>query len=623
MKQIVVPLRAFAVPAPPTGNIESFSGSGRAAAEGQEVHVRVQKERGRTDPLYQAEVPVSACFDRGEYRFRIDGRMDGIFRHEPPCIEEIKSTVALSELTHRLTTAPLEHPYSLQLLTYGYFHWLEHRQIPRLKFHLVSSRGGGRRDLEISLDIPGYEQWLERRLEELAVETAQAEKRALRRRKTAARFSFPFDTPRPGQPELIEAIEHAMASATPLLVQAPTGLGKTVGVLFPVLREALGRGQTVMYVTPKNSQHSIAEDAAARFKSTGSRIRSLSFTAKQKICFKEEALCNPHCCEYAVDYYGKLHRHGIIGLLAKKRTLKTRTFRKIGQIFTVCPFELQLAAAPDADLIICDYNYVFSPRSTLGRLSLPNVGQEGRPNLVIDEAHNLPQRAMDLYSPRLSTLLLESLREGLNQVAPRFRREAEELLDICIELIAACNGRKSAKPHRIIPPAEPFLVQDGKLRLFLSRYLESGIEIPPQDAVVRLSLYWSAFTDSLENVADQERTEFFATFHPLPSGGEIRITCCDASAMLKECYGVYEQVVAFSATLKPFDYYIKLSGLDPLAVRTVEFASPFPRERRKLLIIPQVSTRYVDRGRNYGKIAEAVERIIALHRGNYFIFLPG
>jgi DNA excision repair protein ERCC-2 len=102
----------------------------------------------------------------------------------------------------------------------------------------------------------------------------------------------------------------------------------------------------------------------------------------------------------------------------------------------------------------------------------------------------------------------------------------------------------------------------------------------------------------------------------------VKITCCDASAMLKDCYGEYEQVVGFSATLKPFDYYVRLSGLAAERVRTAEFASPFPAERRKLLIIPQVSTRYSRREGNYARIAEAVARITALRDGNYFVFLP-
>jgi DNA excision repair protein ERCC-2 len=102
----------------------------------------------------------------------------------------------------------------------------------------------------------------------------------------------------------------------------------------------------------------------------------------------------------------------------------------------------------------------------------------------------------------------------------------------------------------------------------------------------------------------------------------VKITCCDASAMLKECFKDYRQVICFSATLKPFDYYVRLSGLDPGAVRSAEFPSPFPRELRKLILIPQVSTRYARRERNYARIADAVHRIAALRTGNYFVFRP-
>jgi DNA excision repair protein ERCC-2 len=176
---------------------------------------------------------------------------------------------------------------------------------------------------------------------------------------------------------------------------------------------------------------------------------------------------------------------------------------------------------------------------------------------------------------------------------------------------------------RIVPPADLFLEQDGQLRTFLSRYLDSDVAIEQQDAVLRLCFYWSEFTGTLEQVVDPDRQEFFATYHPHPTGGIVKITCCDASKMLKDCFSDYGQVIGFSATLKPFEYYARLSGLDPGTVRTAEFHSPFPRGLRKLLLIPQVSTRYARRERNYARIADAVNRITALRPGNYFVFLPG
>ncbi len=621
-KLVTLALRDFAVPVPRTGSIEAHSGYGRAAEEGREIHLRAQKKRVKSDPSYEAEVPVTSSFNAQGYRFQVDGRMDGIFRRASPKIEEIKTAFNVHELGRRLSEQPLDHPYCLQLLTYGYFYWLEHKIVPQLAFHIVSQRNRESFDLELIFDVPLYEKWLSARLDELVSEAKKAEKRAHRRKKAALDFPFPFENARPGQIELMQTIEASMQEKVPLLIQAPTGLGKTAGVLYPVLREALGRGQKVVYVTPKNSQHAVAEDAIARFQEAGAKIKSLTITAKSKICFKNEPLCDPAFCEYSVDYYAKLHGRGILDLLAKKKKLRARTFRQLGEEFEVCPFELQLDGAAEADVVICDYNYVFSPRSSFGRPAGTGIGQTGKPNLVIDEAHNLPSRAMDYYSPALSSLSLEQMREGLRAVPRRFGRQAEELLDSCIRAIASCGPAGRSGPVRIDPPQEPFLEQDARLRAFLSRYLDSDAEIEPADPVMRLCFYWSEFAGALEYAADPEHQEFFFTFHPHSSGGMVKITCCDASAMLRDCYKEYEQVVGFSATLKPFDYYAGLSGLDPARVRTAEFPSPFPKERRKILIIPQISTKYSDRERNYAKISDAVQKIAGQRTGNYFVFFP-
>ena len=517
---------------------------------------------------------------------------------------------------------PLDHPYCLQLLSYGYFHWRNNGVLPILSFHLVSSRSGDSQDIQLQLDLPLYEQWLELRLEELVKEAQLAEKRAARRRKIGASLAFPFPNPRPGQIELMETIGQGMAENKPMLIQAPTGLGKTVGVLYPVLKEAMGRGQKVVYITPKNSQHPVAEDAVSRFQETGSPLKYLSITAKGKICFKNEPLCNPDYCEYARDYYEKLHEHGLGHILSRKRKLKARTFRELGEKYQVCPFELQLESVQEADVVICDYNYVFAPRSALGAMASIGIDQSGKPNLVIDEAHNLPSRAMDYYSPALSSVVLEKMRDEIKQVPPRFRREAEELLDGCISTVTSCRQAGISKPMRIEPPVEGFIDQDARLRAFLSRYLESDVEIAAQDVIMRLSFYWSGFVEALEYVVDPEREEFFTTYHPHPTGGTVKITCCDASTMLKNSYGEYQQVVAFSATLKPFDYYAALSGLYLEKTITAEFLSPFPRQLRKLMLIPQISTRYSQRERNYARIAEAVQRITAVQQGNYLVFFP-
>lgn len=283
MKEIGIAVSEFALPSPRRGSIDALSGFGRAQDLGREIHREVQARRAEEHPGYRPEVWTERRFEAGGFAFKVGGKMDGFFEGEEPGVEEIKTSFNVFELLRRLRDARGEHPYCLQLRTYGYLHFLKMGRVPRLTLHLVSTRNGGELDLDLALDRRGYEDWLGRRLEELVEEAKLAERRAARRRKAASALAFPFERPRPGQTELIRAVEDGLAEKRPMLLQAPTGLGKTVGVLYPVLRESLKRGQRVVYVTPKNSQHGVAEDAVerlyGRLEGSGARLRSLTITA--------------------------------------------------------------------------------------------------------------------------------------------------------------------------------------------------------------------------------------------------------------------------------------------------------------------------------------------------------
>ncbi len=622
-------IRDFSVPCPRQGSIDTHSGYGRAALDGIEIHQETQKKHANLDPLYEAEVKIARTFERGGYFIEVEGRLDGIFRHDEPKIEEIKSTFNLYELRKAIDEVGTDHPYVRQLLTYGYFYYKDTGVIPELTLHVVSSRNRETLDLPFPLDVSAYEAWLELRLTELAEEAARIEKRIARRKKIAVDFAFPFERPRTGQRELVAAIGKGVSAKRHLLVQAPTGLGKTVGVLYPSLQEALSRGQYVIYVTPKNSQHAVVEDAAARFQDTGAAVKSLTLTAKSKICMKAEPLCNSKYCEYAKDYYTKVAEKGLLEQLAKKKKLSAKVFKKMAEEHEVCPFQLQIDALSCADVVIGDYNHVFSGYSALSKRPEISFAEEGKPNLVVDEAHNLPARTMDYFSPALSVATLERMREEFRELPPRFARDGAELLDECITVIGDLRPADKKVPAKITPPLEPFAELDGKLRTYLNSYLESDAEIQPKDPVLRLVFYWTSFTEMLETLSMGDHPEFFITFQDEPawrptdvSGPTVKITCCDASKMIAPKYAEYQSVVAFSATLKPFEFYSKLSGLESENLDVLEFESPFLRENRKLLVIPQISTKFSDREKNYGKIAETIRRVSELRKGNYLAFFP-
>jgi DNA excision repair protein ERCC-2 len=620
MKVIKLSLQDFAMPSPRRGSIEPSSGFGTSLEKGRELHQKVQAERVAEIPDYECEVTISHAFEKDGYRFEIQGRMDGFIPGEKPVIEEIKSSFNIFDLSKRLKDKRFDHPYVIQLLSYGYFYYLQNDIKPQLTFHLISSRRMESFDLEYYWEIKEYESWLDRRLSELVIEAKKAEKRFQRRSKLAENMPFPFERPRSGQMELIQFIENGMAQNKKMLLQAPTGLGKTVGVLYPTLKESLSRGQRVVYITPKNSQQSVAEEAIEKLQAKGCSTKSLTITAKSKMCMKAEPLCNPEYCEFARNYYDKLTTFDLKNELAKKKKLTSKVMKNLAQKYEVCPFELQLEALVEADTVICDYNYVFGHDSILGKISQESFEQNGSPNLVIDEAHNLPSRAMANFSPVLSTSVLESMKEEVDELPKKFRDDACELLQSCLITV------KSVAPSKIETSLlninfENFAALNEDLKAFLASYLDSDIEIKSRDVVLRLVFYWGEFTEVIMGL-DPTQTEFFITGQNDGKQQSIKIICCDASRLIKERYTYFKNVVAFSATLKPFNYYSELTGLKGDDLLIEEFLSPFDKQNRKVLIIPQISTKFSVRQQNYPKIAETIERVILTQEGNYLAFFP-
>jgi DNA excision repair protein ERCC-2 len=608
----------LAVPSPRVGHIETYSGYGPVPDVGQEIHLKIQADRIREFPGYTPERWIQQTFTRDGYKFVVGGRMDGYIPGLLPRIEEIKSAYNVENLLEALRRNP-EHPYYLQLRTYAYFHYLQTRQTAECNLLVVCARTGEETEVKVELDLSTYEAWLERRLKELVLEDQMFEKLKKRRKKSAKEFKFPFEEPRAGQRELMETVENGLGKGGRLLVQAPTGLGKTAAITLPVLRESMARGQKTIYVTAKNSQHAIAEDAAKRLQGTGAKVKAVTVHAKGKMCLKDEVFCNPATCEFARDYYTKVSASGLIDKLAKKKNLSAKTFKNAGREFEVCPFELQLDTLARADLVICDYNYVFSPRNAVGRLSNNGYGRNTPPNLIVDEAHNLPSRANSYFSAELSYPQLAEAAERADYLEYELRELLENLVRMVgRRIVDVVPEELRTSTCEIKLDLNDFSDVMGKSQELLGRYLGSNVVLRQQDPVLQICHSIGSFGEVLAGLTDR----FFITYTPGVQGGVLKVTCCDASDWLKAQYANFSNTVAFSATIKPFEYYSKILGLDGDELTAAEFHSPFPRENRKLLIIPQISTKMRDRQSNYGKIKETIERIVQIKPGNYFVFFP-
>ena len=616
MKTIQLPVRDFALPVPRRGSIEVNSGY-QLLNQGQEIHDFVQKLRKKEDPYYRSEVKVTHNFVKEPYKFCVSGRIDGIFDRFPLLIEEIKSTVNVYQLKAKLELTP-DHPYILQAQTYAYLYYKVHGLLPKVRLHLISSSNRQQSEnLDIPVDLAVYEAWVEKRLAELVLEIEALEADISRRMELPSKFGFPFEQAREGQIQLMDSVAKAIDEKKSLVVQAPTGLGKTMAVTYPSLRDALTRGQKLVYLTPKNSQHSVAEDAIEHLQKQAPDLHALTLTAKSKICFKPEPICTPEYCEYARNYYQKVWENDLINVMASKPRLNFDMFQELGKQYEVCPFELSVDAIARADVVIGDYNYVFSPRSLVGRITQYNDYLQEKPNLVIDEAHNLPDRACTYYSPSLFTFTFEEANKQARSLPPGLSIEAQAVINRSLEIINS-HRDKYKKESQVQIEGSQFKDHDKRWKELIASYLQSGQIVEKKDAIVRAANEWSQFADGV----DFESDNFFVTSRQTRNGLELKVTCCDASEYLRDSYDKFSTTIGFSATLKPFDYYIRLSGFDEEKTKTLECSSPFPADNRKLLVIPQVSTKYSDRVRNYDKISEVIRKIIALRPGNYFAFFP-
>lgn len=614
-------IRQFAVPCPLTGSIEVNSGYQAPPLTGSEIHLMIQRKLERENSNFISEKSFSLNIAEKKFDLIINGRADGFIEGDPAEIIEIKTSFDIQEL-HKKLLKDKNHPYVWQLRTYGFIYYKTEGVIPGLILKLVSSRNIKKFiDMEINLDVDHYEEWLARRLEVLSHEVKIKEKILKKRFLSSETLQFPFSKPRLGQNELVETVINSFSDSSKegsqIIIQAPTGLGKTAGILYPAIKDSFSKGQKVVYVTPKNSQHKVAEDAIDHMNDQGASIRRLTLTSKSKMCLKDEPMCNPEYCEFAKNYYDKIESNDLITKIGKMKNLTSKKFIKLGEEFGVCPFELSLEAIPNADVVIGDYNYVFSPRSLIGRLSEPLLINNS-PNLVIDEAHNLPSRAQEYFSPEISINTLEEIEFELNRLSKKYSNACIVFTSELKDLIRYYGNESSSNSKKITIDAIPFHDLEKRVRDFTISYLEDDQAILVQDPILKLSNLLNDFCAALE----LEGPEFFQTYQKTNHNEVLKITCSDASKQLALAYKEFANTAAFSATLKPFKYYQELLGFSAKKSQSFEFASPFKSSNRKIIMIPQISTKYKDRQGSIQKICEVIEKITSLKSGNYMALFP-
>ncbi|MBO4220710.1 MAG: DEAD/DEAH box helicase, partial [Clostridia bacterium] len=443
--------------------------------------------------------------------------------------------------------------------------------------------------------------------------------------------AFPFESKRSGQKDLVKRAYETFVQGKRLFAEAPTGTGKTICALFPALKAvATGHADKVFYFCAKSTIVSQAIEAA---ESLGSRdMRIISLSARGKMCSsaakpvpgRSFEACNPDRCTAARGHYNR-SREALLELLSNHRIYTSELISETAARFRVCPYELSLDLSEFCTVVICDYNYLFSPQVRLrryfgGKTRQGTVFEEERYLFLIDEAHNLVSRGREMFSAEVSSFaeLPLSCGKAVTESAERMNEALRELSETAGESSEVTGPEGIDVVHRagIVPELpEKFVAAVECFRDAVSVSLLSGCKLT--DELYEKYSAAESFLDlahSLDNA--------FSVFAEA-IGGKIkcRIICLDPSRRLSECMGMGQSAMLFSATLSPMDYYINvLSG--PGSAESEVIDSPFPAENLGVFVADRFSTRFTDRETSLNALADMVAAAVGAKKGNYIAFFP-
>ena len=617
--------------AEPASNAGRVAGLRQATrfALGREAHVEHQRAQAAQHAAYRQEIFVRHTTTVDEFAVKIQGRIDGVFAPaeagQPWLVEEIKSVV-LPALAFAAITP---HPQHLeQLRLYGYFVAEQESRPVAGTLVYVNVVDGTRKEFPMAGQFDDCRQLITDRVRALIAAAQDRDRTKRERRQRAGTLTFPFPQPRRHQDEMIAAVTTALDKGRHLLVSAPSGIGKTAGALFPAMKEALAHDRRVFFVTAKNTQHQQAAETLRRLDGPTATV----IQAREKMCINSVYACREEFCPFLQMFQKKVQQTQVLDRLLDRRVLLPDALMEAGRDVSVCPFELALLAAERTDAVVCDYNYVFDPQVYFRRFFQDADYSDAI--LIVDEAHNLVQRALDYYSPVLRRRQLQELsKHHLLHVEPGLARELRQFLRTINDFFAL--------HHRPIPDeysqledepsnhAAQFLIESPKpffddlkptLNRLSVRYLldklESGRAMP-DDPVEE----FFADLGKFYSVLNREGDEFAYVFDT--TGGEaVKIICLDASRMLAERLTGFHSVIAMSATLAPVEFYRQMLGLEAERTDAINLPSPFPAENRRILVLPKVSTAFRHRGANYAQIAEIIATVAGAHAGNYMALFP-
>ncbi len=445
--------------------------------------------------------------------------------------------------------------------------------------------------------------------------------RVMHRLPAIAAAKFPYGEMREGQRELMETVYTTVRRRGRLYACAPTGTGKTIATLYPALR-ALGeeRCEKIFYLTPKNTAGVAAADVCRRLSEGGVPVRCVMLTAKEIICPRNMVCRQREKCGLSPIAAEREDAAARALLMRGEAVITAREITEEAIAHKVCPYELSLRYSQYADVVICDYNYLFDPRVALKRYFLSG----GNYAFLVDEAHNLVERARHIWTKEVDVGQIDRLIAAseylpqLKSAALEFRRALEEVV---------INGTASEEREDADGVKHGFYATRELPEAYHSALCslvyacEDALVTPMRDEVARrVRPMCYELRDVLDRLGDYD--ERFTTF--LMHDGEdmrVRTVCLDPAGVVDSRLLRGGSAVLFSATLTPLSYYRDvLGGRRRDAV--LEVMSPFDTDHLCVAVMDRISTRYLEREDTVRQVVKAILTCVKAKPGNYMVFCP-
>ncbi len=580
---------------------------------GAELHRERQAAR---EESVESEVTLRHSVVVRGWTCTVHGRADLVAEEDGrTVVEEIKSTLLDGDALARAQGFPA---WERQLAFYVSFAAAARRPDPVGRLRVVSLVDGAERVSTVPLD-PALDAWMVGRLDALV--HAREERLAWQARRRAGPVRFAHDELRPGQDAIVAAVADAVHEGRHLLLVAPTGVGKTAAVLQGALRATAATGARLWWATARTTQQGMVERTVAEMAARGTPVRAVTLRAREKACRRLGEPCDPGTCPLLAPPPERVE--AALDALVALGTPDADALAGVAAACQLCPYDLAQDWLLRCDLVIADYNYVFDPGVRLrdALADAPHV-------VVVEEAHQLPDRAMEWGSPAIDSALVAAALAGLPSDAAwePFRALAREIGEALAEAALLSTGEGDATAVIVEANVRRWTaLRDAVDDLGIAHAaLRATVEVG--DPWVTLARAVHRFGAALER-AGEETVALWSpapailagTRHELP-GGRLALSCRDPSRVLAPAFAEARATVSISATLAPTWFYRDRCGLDPDRVDEHEVPSPFPPERRRVLVVGGLSTEYKHRARDRDRIVDVVSRTLAAVPGNAAVF---